>query len=213
MSTLSAPMPVSPDRRDFLYIATATVAAVGAAATLYPLIDQMNPDARTIAQGGPVDIDFSALQPGQQIVAIWQQHPVFVVRRTAEAIAKLTDPALLARLSDPDSNAAQQPDYARNATRSANPEFGVYVGVCTHLGCVPALVSAPNATTPAPDWPGGYFCHCHGSKYDLAGRVFKGVPAPYNLPAPPYQFVNDKVLRIGENPKGSTFDFSSILQL
>ncbi len=217
MSTLSTPMPVStaspPTRRDFLYVATATVAAVGVGATLWPLIDQMNPDATTIAAGGPVDIDFSALQAGQQMVAVWQQHPVFVVRRTAAGVAKLKDPVLLARLSDPDSTVMQQPDYARNATRSVNPEFGVYVGVCTHLGCIPNLFATPDPTNPAPDWPGGYFCPCHGSKYDLAGRVFKGVPAPYNLPAPPYHFASDKILRVGENPPGAVFEFSSIVQL
>jgi ubiquinol-cytochrome c reductase iron-sulfur subunit len=202
-----------PSRRDFLYLTTATVAAVGAAATLYPLIDQMNPDAATIAAGGPVEVDVSALQPGQQIVAFWQQHPVFVVSRTPEAVAKLSDPALLARLSDPDSEAPQQPEYVRNATRSVKPEIGVYVGVCTHLGCIPNLFAAPNATSPATDWPGGYFCPCHGSKYDLAGRVYRGVPAPYNLPAPPYHFASAKILRIGENPPGAAFEFSSIVQL
>jgi ubiquinol-cytochrome c reductase iron-sulfur subunit len=217
MSTVTTPLPAShgsePSRRDFLYITTATVAAVGTAATIWPMIDQMNPDARTLAAGGPVEIDISALQPGQQIVASWQSHPVFVQKRTPEGIAKLNDPTLLARLSDPDSETLQQPDYIRNATRSVKPGIGVYVGVCTHLGCIPNLFSAPNATTPAPDWPGGYFCPCHGSKYDLAGRVFKGVPAPYNLPAPPYHFTNDKVVRIGENPAGATFEFSSIVQL
>jgi len=202
-----------PTRRDFLYLATGTVAAVGMAAVAWPFIDQMNPDAASLAAGGPVEVDLTALQPGQQIVAVWQQHPVFVTRRTPEAIAKLKDPALLARLSDPDSLVAQQPDYARNATRSSNPEYGVVVGVCTHLGCIPNFLPQPSPSEPAPDWPGGYFCPCHGSKYDLAGRVFKGVPAPYNLPAPPYQLVAGKTLRIGENPPGSNFNFSDIVQL
>ena len=181
-----------PSRRDFLYLTTATVAAVGAAATLYPLIDQMNPDAATIAAGGPVEVDVSALQPGQQIVAFWQQHPVFVVSRTPEAVAKLSDPALLARLSDPDSEAPQQPEYVRNATRSVKPEIGVYVGVCTHLGCIP-LGSKP--TDPRGNF-GGWFCPCHGSQYDTSGRIRQG-PAPANLPVEPYVFETDTKIKIG----------------
>jgi ubiquinol-cytochrome c reductase iron-sulfur subunit len=202
-----------PSRRDFLFLATAMVGAVGVGATLWPLIDQMNPDAESLAHGGPVDVDLSALQPGQQIVAVWQQHPVFITRRTPEAIAKLKDPALLAILSDPDSDVLQQPDYVRTPTRSAIPDYGVYVGVCTHLGCIPSYMPDPSATTPAPNWPGGYLCPCHGSKYDLAGRVYRGVPAPYNLPAPPYHIADTKKLTIGENPPGAVFEFSSIVQL
>jgi ubiquinol-cytochrome c reductase iron-sulfur subunit len=199
-------------RRDFLFLTTAAVAAVGVASVAWPLIDQMNPDAESLAAGGPVEVDLSALQPGQRIIALWQQHPVFVTRRTPEAIAELTNPNLLARLSDPDSEVAQQPDYARNATRSSDPEYGVLVGVCTHLGCIPNFFPQPSPTEPVPDWPGGYFCPCHGSKYDLAGRVYRGVPAPYNLPAPPYR-IAEKKLSIGENPPGENFDFSSIVQL
>ena len=107
----------------------------------------------------------------------------------------------------------QQPDYATNGNRSVKPEFLVLVGVCTHLGCIPKFFPQPSPTDPAPNWPGGYFCPCHGSKYDLAGRVFLGVPAPYNLPVPPYHFPNDKTLRVGENPPGSTFDFGSVVQV
>ena len=200
-------------RRDFLYLATASVAAVGAAAVAWPFIDQMNPDAATIAAAGPVDIDLNALQPGQQIVLKWSAHPVFVVRRAPQALAALNTPEAAARLRDPNSLELQQPSYAANWHRSINPEFLVLVGVCTHLGCVPTYTPTPSKTDPAPDWPGGYFCHCHGSKYDLAGRVFTGVPAPYNLPVPPYHFPKATILRIGENPKGQTFDFNSILQI
>jgi ubiquinol-cytochrome c reductase iron-sulfur subunit len=200
-------------RRDFLFLATAAVAGVGAAATVWPLIDQMNPDASTIAAAGPVEVDLSALQPGQQVVLTWSAHPVFVVRRTAAALAALKSPELVARLRDPNSQNLQQPDYAENWHRSIDPEYLVLVGVCTHLGCVPAYTPTPSKTDPAPDWPGGYFCHCHGSKYDLAGRVFAGVPAPYNLPVPPYHFPKSGVLRIGENPNGANFDFNSILQI
>jgi len=202
-----------PSRRDFLYIATATTAAVGATATLWPFIDQMNPDASTVAAAGPVDIDLTALQPGQQIVLVWGARPVFVVNRTKAALDSLQDPQLVARLSDPNSTRIQQPPYADNWHRSIRPEFLVIVGVCTHLGCVPTYTPAPSKTDPAPDWPGGYFCHCHGSKYDLAGRVFAGVPAPYNLPVPPHHFSNEKTLRIGENPPDSNFRFDTILQI
>ena len=200
-------------RRDFLYVATAAVGAVGTAAVLWPLIDQMNPDAATEAAGEPLDIDVGQLQPGQQVVALWQSHPVFIVHRPQPALDALKTPEHLALLSDPDSTARQQPDYAANWSRSIKPEFLVLVGVCTHLGCIPKFFPQPSPSDPAPNWPGGYFCPCHGSKYDLAGRVFRGVPAPYNLPVPPNHFPNDKTLRVGENPPGSTFDFGSILQV
>lgn len=200
-------------RRDFLYIATATVAAVGAAAVLVPLIAQMNPDASTLAAGGPVDLDVSKIAPGQQVVIRWRERPIFVFHRTPETLQTLQDPKLLSQLSDPNSREIQQPPYATNATRSIKPEFGVLVGICTHLGCIPMFYPQPNAATPVTNWLGGYFCPCHGSKYDPAGRVFSGVPAPYNLPVPPYTFLSDTTIRVGENPSGSTWDFGSIRQL
>jgi ubiquinol-cytochrome c reductase iron-sulfur subunit len=214
-STISADAPSrpAPTRRDFLYVATAAVAGVGAAATLWPFIDQMNPDADTAAAAAPIDIDVSQIQPGQQIVVLWTGRPLFIVNRTKAALESLQEPALVARLSDPDSTALQQPPYAVNWHRSVNPEFLVLVGICTHLGCVPTYAPKPDPTDPAPNWPGGYLCHCHGSKYDLAGRVFLGVPAPYNLPVPPHHFPDGKTLRVGENPPGSNFDFNAILQV
>ena len=202
-----------PSRRDFLYLMTAAVSGVGGAATLWPLIDEMNPDASTIAAAGPVDIDLGPIQPGQQIVVLWAARPVFIVNRVKSALDGLQDPKLLARLRDPNSQNLQQPPYAVNWHRSIKPEYLVVVGVCTHLGCIPKFFPAPDANDPAPDWPGGYFCPCHGSKYDLAGRVFVNVPAPYNLPVPPYRFADDKTLRIGENPPDQTFDFDSVLQV
>src|SRR5579862_4447054 len=210
---LQSGLTVDPSRRDFLYIATAATAAVGAAATLWPMIDQMNPDASTLAAAGPVDVDLTQLEPGQQIVVLWSSRPVFVVSRTKAALDGLRDPKLLARLSDPESNVLQQPPYAVNWSRSIKPEVLVVVGICTHLGCIPKYFPTPNAVDPAPAWPGGFFCPCHGSKYDLAGRVFSGVPAPYNLPVPPYYFPNDKTLRVGENPQGGNFDFNSVVQV
>ncbi len=202
-----------PSRRDFLYLATGSVAAVGVAAVVAPLIDQMNPDASTIAATGPVDIDISQIQPGQRIVALWAARPVFVLNRPQAALDELRDPKHIARLLDPNSENLQQPAYAENWSRSIKPELLVLVGICTHLGCVPLFEPQPDPTTPAPNWPGGFFCPCHASKYDLAGRVFRGVPAPYNLPVPPHHFPNGKTLRIGENPPGQKFDFGSILQI
>jgi ubiquinol-cytochrome c reductase iron-sulfur subunit len=202
-----------PTRRDFLYIATATVGAVGAAATLVPLLSQMNPDAATLAAGGPVDVDLSSVAPGQQILVRWRSRPIFVMRRTDALLKELEQPSLTGLLADPRSEQLQQPPYAANWHRSLKPEFGVLVGICTHLGCIPLFYPQPSASQPTADWPGGYFCPCHGSKYDLAGRVFKGVPAPYNLPVPPYRFLSDSKIRIGENPPNATFDFGSIRQM
>jgi ubiquinol-cytochrome c reductase iron-sulfur subunit len=202
-----------PTRRDFLYVATATVGGVGAIAAAWPLMDQMEPDASTVAAGAPVDFDLSKLAPGQQVQAFWRGKPIFIVNRTPSALKTLQDSKLLAQLADPDSSQLQQPPYAVNWYRSAKPEYAVLVGICTHLGCIPGYFPNANATSPATDWLGGYFCPCHGSKYDLAGRVFRGVPAPYNLPVPPYYFVNDTSLRIGENPPGVNFDFGTIEQV
>src|SRR5271166_4717172 len=137
----TAPQPKS--RRDFLYLTTGSVAAIGAAVTLWPLIDQMNPDAATIAAAGPVDIDVSQIQPGQRVVTLWAARPVFIVHRTPEALKELQDPKLLSQLRDPDSDNWQQPEYAKNWHRSIKPEFLVLVGICTHLGCVPLYDPKP----------------------------------------------------------------------
>jgi ubiquinol-cytochrome c reductase iron-sulfur subunit len=202
-----------PSRRDFLYVATAVVGAVGAAATLVPLIDQMEPDRATVAAGAPLDVDISKVAPGQQIQVFWRSKPIFIINRTPAILKILQEPQMVERLSDPNSQVHQQPPYAQNWHRSTKPEYAVLVGICTHLGCIPMFYPNPDSSTPTADWLGGYFCPCHGSKYDLAGRVFKGVPAPYNLPVPPYHFVNDQKLRIGENPLDVNFDFGSIVQL
>ena len=202
-----------PTRRDFLYIATGAVGAIGAAATLVPLIDQMNPDRATIAAGAPISVDISQIAPGQQIQVFWRSKPIFIINRTPALLKVLQEKKMIDRLSDPNSTVHQQPPYAQNWHRSAKPEYAVLIGICTHLGCIPHFLPEPNPTTPAADWLGGYFCPCHGSKYDLAGRVFSGVPAPYNLPVPPYRFENDKTLRIGENPPGIAYDLGSIVQL
>ena len=178
-----------------------------------PLVDQLNPDASTLAATGPVDIDISKIQPGERIVALWAAKPVFIINRPQAVLDELRDPKHIARLLDPNSEAQQQPAYAANWSRSIRPEFVVMVGICTHLGCVPLFEPRPDPVNPAPNWPGGFFCPCHASKYDLAGRVFRGVPAPYNLPIPPHHFPDEKTLRIGANPPGQDFDFGTILQV
>ncbi|MGB6538659.1 MAG: ubiquinol-cytochrome c reductase iron-sulfur subunit [Xanthobacteraceae bacterium] len=203
-----------PSRRDFLYIATATVGAVGAIATLIPLVDQMNPDASTLAAGGPVDVDISKIAEGAQIMVRWRERPIWIYHRSAQALQMLQSTQDTSLLADPSSQNMQQPPYALNWHRSIQPEFGVLVGICTHLGCIPLFYPSTSATTPVANWIGGYFCPCHGSKYDAAGRVYSGVPAPYNLPVPPYRFLNKTTIRVGENDSSaSAWDFDSILQL
>ena len=200
-------------RRDFLYIVTAATAAVGGAFVAWPFIDQMEPSSDVLAAGEPVPVNLASVQPGQQIVVLWRSRPIFVVHRTPAILAELRKPALLNLLRDPDSTEMQQPAYAANWSRSIKPEYLVVVGICTHLGCIPQFHPVAGDTQLSPSWPGGYLCPCHGSKYDLAGRVFEGVPAPYNLPVPPYRFADNTTLIIGENPKGGTFSLSSVQQI
>jgi ubiquinol-cytochrome c reductase iron-sulfur subunit len=192
---------------------TVATAAIGTGAVAWAFIDSMNPAEDVIAAGAPIDIDLSKMSPGQQIIILWRGSPILIVNRPADALKTLQTPALVGRLSDPNSEVMQQPPYAQNWHRSINPEYAVMVGICTHLGCLPSYFPQPSTDNPVPNWPGGYFCPCHGSKYDLAGRVYSGVPAPYNLPVPPYHFPSEHVLRIGENPTGVTFELSSVLQM
>ena len=168
-----------PTRRDFLFMATATVAAVGVAATLAPLIGQMNPDASTIAAGAPVEIDLAPIQPGQIIQVFWRSTPIFIFHRTPNDI-KLAQDADWQTLRDP------QPDSAR--VQAGHEQWLVVVGICTHLGCIP-LPHQGNFD--------GWFCPCHGSEYDSSGRRRAG-PAPLNLPVPPYSFISGSKIRIGE---------------
>lgn len=200
-------------RRDFLLVAATAFTAVGAAAALWPFIDQMNPSTDVLAQGGPVDVDLSPLQPGQQILVMWQSKPIFIVRRTPADLKELQTTADTDQLRDPTGEVPQQPPYAENWHRSLVPEYLVLVGICTHLGCIPEYRPKSTAGDLGGDWPGGYFCPCHGSKYDLSGRVFKGVPAPYNLPVPPYNLPTKTTLRIGANPPGTNWDFGNITQI
>jgi ubiquinol-cytochrome c reductase iron-sulfur subunit len=201
-------------RRDFLKLVTGAAAAIGTAAFAWTLIDSMNPSADVIAAGAAMDIDLSKIAPGQQVIVRWRGTPILIVNRTPSALKTLQDPGLVRRLSDPDSTVHQQPPYAENWHRSIDPDFAVLVGICTHLGCLPSYMPQPDPSTPAPNWPGGYFCPCHGSKYDLAGRVYSGVPAPYNLPVPPYHFPSKTTLRIGDNPPGQiAFTLDSVVQM
>jgi len=170
-------------RRDFLFIATATVGAVGAAAALTPLIGQMNPDASTIAAGAPVEVDLAPIQAGQIIKVFWRSKPIFIFNRTAQDI-KLAQETEWQSLRDP------APDSAR--VKAGHEQWLVVVGICTHLGCIP-LPHQGNYD--------GWFCPCHGSQYDSAGRIRQG-PAPLNLPLPPYQFVSATKIRIGESSTG-----------
>jgi len=199
-------------RRDFLILTVSALGAVGAGALAVPFISSMQPARDTLAAGAPVDIDISHIQPGQQIVVLWRSRPIFITHRTEDELKTLQSPQDISQLRDPDSKALQQPEYAKNWHRSIKPEFLVLVGICTHLGCIPGFDPRPGGDL-GPSWLGGYFCPCHGSRYDLAGRVFVGVPAPLNLPVPPYNFVSDTVVRIGENPPGSNFDLNSVEQL
>ncbi|MFL5288503.1 MAG: ubiquinol-cytochrome c reductase iron-sulfur subunit [Rhodopila sp.] len=201
------------DRRDLLSLVTMAGAAVGVGAVAWPFIDSMNPAKDTLAAGGPTDVDISKIEAGQQVIVMWRGNPIFIVRRSPDVLARLQDPAQTNRLKDAQSTVLQQPAYAVNWHRSIKEEFVVLVGICTHLGCVPSLYAKPNATEPMQNWPGGYFCHCHGSKYDLAGRVYNAVPAPYNLPVPPYTFVSDTTVRIGQNPPGVDFELNSVVQI
>ena len=187
---------VDEDRRRFLRNATAVVGGMGAAAAAVPFLAAMQPSASAQAAGAPVTVDLSKLQPGEQMTVEWRGKPVWIVRRTPEAIATL-DNENLGQLRDPDSAASDQPSYAKNRYRAIKPEFLVLIGVCTHLGCAP--IYRPELGSVRPNWQGGFFCPCHGSSFDFSGRVFKGVPAPLNLAVPPYRFVSEDIIVIGED--------------
>ncbi len=207
------PGPQEETRRDFLNLVAGAFTGLGVIAVSWTMVDSMNPAADVIAAGAPIDIDISKIEPGQQIVIRWRGDPILLVNRTSEMVKTLQEKSTLDRLADPNSQVMQQPPYAQNWHRSVKPELAVLVGICTHLGCLPEYLPKPNPTDPVANWPGGYLCPCHGSKYDLAGRVYLNVPAPDNLPVPPYTFPNDKTVRIGENPPGTTYELSQVVQL
>lgn len=193
---------VNPGRRRFLTATTAVVGGAGALVAAVPFIASWQPSARAELAGAPVTENISKLEPGQRLTLTWRGQPVFVIRRTAQQLETL--PTLDARLRDPNSeNLDQQPSYAKNSHRSVKPEYLVLVGLCTHLGCVPLFRPEVQAEPFDADWKGGFYCPCHNSRFDLAGRVFEGVPAPTNLRVPPYHFVDDNTLTIGVDPKGA----------
>ena len=187
-------------RRRFLTLTTSVVGGAGVVAWATPFLASMAPSERAKALGAPTEIDISKIEPGAMIKIQWRGKPVLVVRRTEEMIKSLGGHDN--QLRDPGSASSKQPDYAKNQTRAIKPEFLVLVGVCTHLGCLPQNRSAgahPDVGLKG-DWPGGFFCPCHGSKFDLAGRVFAGVPAPINLEVPPYSYADENHIVIGLDP-------------
>ena len=185
-------------RRRFLTATTAVVGGAGVVAVAVPFIKSWEPSARAKNAGAPVLADISKIEPGQRLSVLWRGQPVWIVNRTPALLATL--PQLDSRLRDPKSEMDQQPKYAQNETRSIKPEWLVVIGICTHLGCSPEFVPEIKPEPFDPEWKGGFFCPCHKSRYDIAGRVFQGVPAPMNLVVPPYQFVNDKQILIGVGP-------------
>ena len=186
---------VNTGRRRFLIGATSVVGGVGAVGAAVPFVASWNPSAKAKAAGAPVKANISKIAPGQQMTVEWRGKPVWVVRRTQEMmdnIEKLNDIVL-----DPESLEPQQPEYITGIYRATKPEYAVLVGICTHLGCSPQYRPEVAAADLGSDWLGGFFCPCHGSKFDLSGRVYKGVPAPLNLEVPPYYYIDDNNLIIG----------------
>lgn len=192
---------VNNERRTWL-LATCAVGGVGAAATAVPFVASITPSERAKAAGASVEVDITSLAPGQKLTVEWRGKPVWIMRRTPEQLAALEK--LDGEMADPKSerNALPTPEYAKNRHRSIKPEVFVGIGICTHLGCSPVDKFQTGAQPSLPDnWEGGYFCPCHGSTFDLAGRVFKNKPAPDNLEIPPHMYVSDNVLLIGEDKK------------
>jgi len=190
---------VDQGKRRFLVAATATMGGVATAAVAVPFVMSMLPSERAKAAGAPVEVDISKIEPGMMAVFEWRGKPVWVINRTKDmldGLAKIDD-----KLSDPALDVPLQPEYAKNVSRSIKPEVMVLVGICTHLGCSPVGKLSSGDESMGSDWPGGFFCPCHGSKFDLAGRVFKGSPAPVNLEVPPHYYISDARLLIGEDRK------------
>ena len=193
---------VNTGRRRFLTATTAVVGGAGAVVAAVPFIKSWQPSARAQVAGAPVTEDISKLEVGQRLIVPWRGQPVWIIRRTPEMLAAL--PSQNDRLRDPDSeNPEQQPEYAKNPHRSIKPEIAVLVGTCTHLGCSPLFRPELEPQPFDADWKGGFYCPCHNSRFDLAGRVYEGVPAPTNLKVPPYRFIDDNRIEIGVNPEGA----------
>ncbi len=189
-------------RRRVLTAMTAAVAGAGVVGVAVPFLGSWKPSARAKAAGAPVKADVSKIEPGGMIIVEWRGKPVFILRRTKEALASLGP--VTKNLKDPESLNAVQPNYIDSIDRSIKPEYFVMVGICTHLGCVPKFRPDVGAADLGGDkWLGGFFCPCHGSKFDLAGRVYTGVPAPTNMDIPPYRYEDDKVIVVGEDQENA----------
>lgn len=188
-------------RRNFLTAATTVTGLVGVAFTAVPFLASWKPSARAQAAGAPVEVDISKLETGAMVRVEWRGRPVWILRRSPEMLERLTQ--VIDRLSDPDSIESEQPSYTQNDTRSVKPEVLVVIGTCTHLGCAPIERFDVAPEDLGPDWEGGFYCPCHGSKFDLAGRVYAGVPAPTNLPVPPHRYVGDNLIIVGEDAGAS----------
>jgi len=195
---------VNKSRRRFLIGSTSVVGAAGGVGAAVPFVGSWNPSAKALAAGAPITIDISRLEPGELLgpMPAWRGQPVFVMRRDEATLARLRENTN--HLADPDSNKTdQQPEYARNEFRSRKPEIMILVGLCTHLGCSPQAIAEVEPQDFDPQWQGGFFCACHGSMFDLAGRVYLNKPAPDNLKVPPHYFVNDNVIVIGLDSENS----------
>lgn len=188
-------------RRRFLTGAMGVVGGIGGAFAAVPFIASWTPSERAYAIGAPIEVDISKIEDGRMIVEKWQGQPLYVLKRTEAALKLL--PEIENQLRDPESLEDQQPKYAQNQYRSRNPELLVVVGVCTHLGCAPTYRPEVAPVDLGPDWKGGYFCACHGSRFDLAGRVYQGVPAPLNLVIPPYKYLNDNRILVGDDKESA----------
>ena len=187
-------------RRKFLTSATIGVGAVGAVLAAIPFVASWEPSERARALGVPTELDLSKVDPGQMVIILWRKQPIYVVRRTPEMVSSLMGHD--DRLKDPTSASSEQPDYCKNTQRSRKADILVLIGICTHLGCLPKQHFAAGDPELGPTWPGGYLCPCHGSRFDLAGRVFDGSPASVNLRIPPYSFPNENRLIVGVDEKG-----------
>jgi len=182
-------------RRKYLTIAASLMGTIGIGFSAVPFISALLPSAKAQALGAPIDLDVSNLNEGQRVTLEWRGQPIFVIKRSLDSLNNLN--SLNNRLRDPESKEIQQPKYVSSTNRSIKPEIFVVIGICTHLGCVPLY--KPKIGELDSNWMGGFFCPCHGSRFDLAGRVFKGVPAPVNLVVPPHKYIDEKILRIGED--------------
>ena len=187
---------INQERRRFLVLATAGAAGVGALGVAKPFVASFFPSEKAKAAGAAVEIDVSKIESGQMMTAEWQGKPIWVVNRTAQQLKDLK--ALDGAVSDPKSEVEQQPENCKNETRSIKPNIFVAIGICTHLGCSPTYRPDVAPADLGSAWKGGFFCPCHGSKFDMAGRVYKGVPAPTNLVVPPYKYLSDTTVLVGE---------------